>query len=315
MTLGLTDDKSTLVQVMAWCRQATSHYLSQCWPCSMLPYGVTRPQWVKYTRYQSPSCVWTLHISNHSNISLGTMSRWRYLYTSGCHRLQCNIGRESLGNCPSIKMPDYQYGNLHDEDKVVSWPSYLYHGNPHTWKDAYGLNSIFNILKWGPGFVATWLISPTPSHCLPSRATWWRVCVLTAASWSRPTPASSSIKISCTTTTGTMSSWTKDTRYATPMLRSPLHPRQWVMALHGGIQWRNLIVWSFIHNDRHTIQIVLQFSSKIFLAEFVLYAKVFIHMVRPDHHSLQNKCRTADIDRQNLGRSGKLSFFIIHKCI
>ena len=27
--------KSTLVQVMAWCRQATSHYLSQCWPRSM----------------------------------------------------------------------------------------------------------------------------------------------------------------------------------------------------------------------------------------------------------------------------------------
>ena len=26
------DDKSTLVQVMAWCRQATSHYLNQCWP-------------------------------------------------------------------------------------------------------------------------------------------------------------------------------------------------------------------------------------------------------------------------------------------
>ena len=41
-----TDDKSTLVQVMAWCRQATSHYLSQCWPRSVSPYGVTRPQWV-----------------------------------------------------------------------------------------------------------------------------------------------------------------------------------------------------------------------------------------------------------------------------
>ena len=25
----------TLVQVMAWCRQATSHYLSHCWPRSM----------------------------------------------------------------------------------------------------------------------------------------------------------------------------------------------------------------------------------------------------------------------------------------
>ena len=42
----LTDDKSTLFQVMAWCGQAASHYLSQCWPRSMLPYGVTRPQWV-----------------------------------------------------------------------------------------------------------------------------------------------------------------------------------------------------------------------------------------------------------------------------
>ena len=29
---------------MAWCRQATSHYLGQCWPRSMAPYGVTRPQ-------------------------------------------------------------------------------------------------------------------------------------------------------------------------------------------------------------------------------------------------------------------------------
>ena len=44
--LDLTDDESTLVQVMAWCRQATSHYLSQCWPRSLSPYGVTRPQWV-----------------------------------------------------------------------------------------------------------------------------------------------------------------------------------------------------------------------------------------------------------------------------
>ena len=34
------DDKSSLVQVMAWCHQATSHYLSQCWPRSVLPYGL-----------------------------------------------------------------------------------------------------------------------------------------------------------------------------------------------------------------------------------------------------------------------------------
>ena len=41
-----TDDKSTLVQVMACCHQATSHYLSQCWPRSISPRGITRPQCV-----------------------------------------------------------------------------------------------------------------------------------------------------------------------------------------------------------------------------------------------------------------------------
>ena len=31
-TTGLTDHKPMLVQIMAWCRQATRHYLSECWP-------------------------------------------------------------------------------------------------------------------------------------------------------------------------------------------------------------------------------------------------------------------------------------------
>ena len=46
MSLDFTGDQSTLVQVMAWCCQATSHYLSQCWPRSLSPYSVTIPQWV-----------------------------------------------------------------------------------------------------------------------------------------------------------------------------------------------------------------------------------------------------------------------------
>ena len=37
-----SDDKSTLVQVMACYHQATSHFLNQCWPNSLTPYGVTR---------------------------------------------------------------------------------------------------------------------------------------------------------------------------------------------------------------------------------------------------------------------------------
>ena len=46
MSLNLTDDKSTLVLVMAWCHQATSHYLNQCWPRPIMPYGIIRPKWV-----------------------------------------------------------------------------------------------------------------------------------------------------------------------------------------------------------------------------------------------------------------------------
>ena len=51
LPLDHTCNKSTMVQVTAWCRQATSHYLSQCWPRSMSPYGVTRPQWLKNKSY------------------------------------------------------------------------------------------------------------------------------------------------------------------------------------------------------------------------------------------------------------------------
>ena len=36
---GLGNNKSSLVQVMAWCCHATSHYLSPSWCRSMSPYG------------------------------------------------------------------------------------------------------------------------------------------------------------------------------------------------------------------------------------------------------------------------------------
>ena len=67
MPQDLTDDKSTLVQVMAWCRQATSHYLNQCWPRSPTPNGVTRPQWVNITKQNTakPSAYFIGHICTY----------------------------------------------------------------------------------------------------------------------------------------------------------------------------------------------------------------------------------------------------------
>ena len=51
MSLDCTGDESTLVHVMVWCHQATSHYVSQCWPRSLSSYGVTRPQRVEHLVY------------------------------------------------------------------------------------------------------------------------------------------------------------------------------------------------------------------------------------------------------------------------
>ena len=47
MPQGTSRVKSTLIRVIVWCRQATNHYLSHCWPGSISPYGATRPRWVK----------------------------------------------------------------------------------------------------------------------------------------------------------------------------------------------------------------------------------------------------------------------------
>ena len=78
MPLDLTDDKSTLGQVMAWCRQATSHYLSQCWPRSMSPNGITRPQWVKVIMTHENYNL-NIHNSYLQNIAV---TNWIYFPTS-----------------------------------------------------------------------------------------------------------------------------------------------------------------------------------------------------------------------------------------
>ena len=64
MPLDLTDDKSTLVQVMAWCRQATSHYLSQYWPRSMPPNGVTISMSFKSTGSCKKTVLISIFIAN-----------------------------------------------------------------------------------------------------------------------------------------------------------------------------------------------------------------------------------------------------------
>ena len=76
MPLDLTDDKSTLVQVMVWCHQATSHYLSQCWPRSLSPNGVTRPQWVQVSTHLQTDHISRLYSNLAVELMMGTLQAW-----------------------------------------------------------------------------------------------------------------------------------------------------------------------------------------------------------------------------------------------
>ena len=67
----LTVVKWTLVQVMAWCRQATSHYLNQYWPRYPTPYSTTRQQWVNV--FNSLIQTW-LMTSNPLSVSVLTLN-------------------------------------------------------------------------------------------------------------------------------------------------------------------------------------------------------------------------------------------------
>ena len=58
--LKFTDYMSTLAQERARCHQATSHYLSQCWPRSMSPFGITGPQQGRTSQHNR------VHISSHA---------------------------------------------------------------------------------------------------------------------------------------------------------------------------------------------------------------------------------------------------------
>ena len=87
MSQNHIDCKSALVQVMAWCHQATSHYLSQCCPISMLPYSITRPQWVNPYNAKFILEIINLYIRMFHNFS--TLRWWNHTSWKTMTYLSC----------------------------------------------------------------------------------------------------------------------------------------------------------------------------------------------------------------------------------
>ena len=82
--------------------------------------------------------------------------------------IQCSNIRDQLktksdtfmtsGSHLNIKMSPYQYRDPHVKDKIVSRPSYLNHGNPHTWerRSLYWNGAQFSTENWAYLVVEIW---------------------------------------------------------------------------------------------------------------------------------------------------------------
>ena len=94
MLHDFTDNKSTSVQVMAWCRQATSHYPRQSWSSSMSSHMVS--QWtlchfIKYLTYTNSLLFSTHGPTKENNITgqnkpqqICIIIAWDILYVKIC---------------------------------------------------------------------------------------------------------------------------------------------------------------------------------------------------------------------------------------
>ena len=149
---------------MAWCYQATSHCLSQCWPRSILPHGITGTQHIStlkpeqntwhfadYFKCISVSIICCISSANSvkTEVTGQYLNQWwptaqTYVYLWGkkiskeinsvspwdkiyCHcklRLEHQIGAKDL----------VEYRDSHSGDKMILQPSYLHNRITYTGK-------------------------------------------------------------------------------------------------------------------------------------------------------------------------------------
>ena len=143
MPLDLADGKSTLVQVMAWCRQATSHYMSQCWPRSLWPYGIIRPQWVKIREKEKelPACQTGMSLGSHSwGYCPGTLSLCQV------SAICLKIGHPSIKSVSAWSSNELQWLGLKIRHKDSS-PSYDQQGDILD-KPIITQNHLFGNVQW-----------------------------------------------------------------------------------------------------------------------------------------------------------------------
>ena len=129
MSLDFTDDQSTLVQVMAWCHQAPSHHLSQCWPRTK--YTVEcRYNMVQYKHNHVGNII--LHTSDLCLFCKNDITHWCQLYflkfiATFLPEIQFQCHRFDLIKVQYTMDPFYQHRLLHYKVIWYIWISNYTH--------------------------------------------------------------------------------------------------------------------------------------------------------------------------------------------
>ena len=151
MTEGPIDDKASLVQVMAWCHQAPSHYLEQCWQNSTIPYGITRPEWLinivewvsKLHMYQLIFKYWVPLVKDQ--FPHDSFSQWSVVYSSIIHAVHESDWPGFYTHWDMPEFPIEQYRYMGDQ---VKHSTFSHYGCIQPWSNE--LSSRGNALSpWG----------------------------------------------------------------------------------------------------------------------------------------------------------------------
>ena len=111
---------------MAWCRHASSHYLSQWWSRSMSPCGVTKPQWVKWFFY-TIELGWSLFLC--CVYFCWDLTLWltsvNFIFSEP-KPVQCNICNRRFKNIPALNGHMRLHGGYFKKVRHFSWPGNAY---------------------------------------------------------------------------------------------------------------------------------------------------------------------------------------------
>ena len=149
---------------MIWRRQALSYYLRQCWPRSMSPYGVTRPEWITHEdviKWKHFPRNWPFVRGIHrSPVNSPHKGQWRgaLMFTLICARINGWVNNREAGDLRRYR-PHYDVivmVRLRMKNAPMKYMTYDVHVLTY-WEFSNSVVGNVSISKWGTNVWDTFL--------------------------------------------------------------------------------------------------------------------------------------------------------------